>query len=402
MHDILLKTGILIVGNGETLEKVSILIQEGIITEVGRDITPPNDVEILDFSSSVIMPGIIDPHVHVCFDGSPNLEEVRRFSDELLAIRGSKLTEILLEYGITTVGDAAGRKNVPFAVKEAIDRGFVTGPRFLPCGRMITISGGRDSLAGANEADGVDGVRRAVREELGRGIFYIKLAATGAISSEHTESFSTQFSLDELKVGADEARKAGKRSHAHAYGEEGIRNTILAGVDVLVHGHPLSSENLDLMKKHGTMYMPTFVTYYESQLHHDDGDLPEYMVRKEKEIFPLIEEGVRNAIKAGIEIVVGTDSGMPYTYYGKSTAEEMELLVRLGGASEMDAIIAGTMNAAKSMSMESKIGTIKPGKSADLLVLSPGKNPLEDITVLQYKENIKRVILRGKTVIDRN
>ena len=142
------------------------------------------------------------------------------------------------------------------------------------------------------------------------------------------------------------------------------------------------------MKRHGTMYMPTFVTYYESQLHHDDGHLPEFMVRKEKEIFPLIEQGVKKAVEADIDIVVGTDSGMPYTYYGKSTAEEMELLVGLGGATEMDAIIAGTKNAARSMSMDSKIGTIEPGRSADLLILAPGKNPLDDITVLQNKEKI--------------
>lgn len=390
----------MIVGDGRTLEKVSILIEDGIIKEVGRDILFPNDVEVLDFSDSVVMPGIIDPHVHVCYDGSPNMEEVRKFSDELLAIRGSKLVEIMLEYGITTVGDAAGRGNIPFAVKEAIDRGFVNGPRFLPCGRMITIKGGRDPLSGANEATGADDVRRAVKEEISRGACYIKLAATGAISSEHTESFSTQFSLDELKAGADEARRAGKKSHAHAYGEEGIRNTILAGVDVLVHGHPLSDDNLELMRKHGTMYMPTFVTFYESQLHHDDGDLPEYMIRKEREIFPLIEDGVKNAVKSGIDIVVGTDSGMPYTYYGKSTAEEMELLVRLGKSSEMDAIIAGTRNAARSMSIESTLGTIEPGKSADLLVLVPGMNPLDDITVLQHKENIKNVILMGKTVVE--
>ena len=147
--------------------------------------------------------------------------------------------------------------------------------------------------------------------------------------------------------------------------------------------------------------MPTIVTYYESQLHHDDGDLPEYMVRKEKEIFPLIEEGVKNAVKAGVELVVGTDSGMPYTPYGKSTPEEMELMVRLGGASEMTAIIAGTKNAAISMNIDSKVGTVEAGKSADLLVLAPGKNPLEDITVLQDKESISRVVLMGKTVIER-
>ncbi len=400
MSNLLLKAGTLIVGDGKILENVSILIQGEKIAEIGQNITTPPDTEVLDFSNRVVMPGIIDPHVHVCFDGGTNPEEVKLFSDELLAIRGVQLVEILLEYGVTTVGDAAGRGNVPFAVKEAIEKGLVNGPRFLPCGKMITISGGRD-FGGANQADGPDDVRRAVREEIGRGASYIKLAATGAISSPNTESFNSQFDIDELQAAANEARKVQLKSHAHAYGDVGIRNTILAGVDVLVHGHPLKQENIELMKKHKTMYMPTIVTYYESQLHHDDGDLPEYMVRKEKEIFPLIEEGVRNAVKAGIELVVGTDSGMPYTYYGKSTSEEMELMVRLGGASEMTAIIAGTKNAAWSLSIDDKVGTIEVGKSADLLVLASGKNPLEDITILQDKENIKRVFLKGKIVIKR-
>ena len=400
LKDILLKAGTLIVGDGTTLSGASILINGDSISEVGQDVSIPSDTDVLDFSDRVVMPGLIDPHIHVCFDGSADPGEARQFSDELLAIRGSQLVEKLLQYGITTAGDAAGRGNVPFAVKDAIEKGLVNGPCLLLCGRMITITGGREALGGSNEANGVDDVRRAVREEIGRGVHFIKLAATGAISSKHTESMSAQFDQDELQAAADETRKVGKMSHAHAYGDVGIRNTILAGVDVLVHGHPLNKENLELMKKHGTMYMPTVVTYYESQLHHDDGDLPEYMVRKEKEIFPLIEEGVKNAVKAGIDLVVGTDSGMPYTYYGKSTPEEMELFVRLGGASEMDAIIAGTKNAARALKIDSRVGTIEPGKSADLLVLAPGKNPLEDITVLQDKESISRVILRGKTVIE--
>jgi len=401
MRNLLLKAGKLIVGDGRVLEDASILIQGDVIANVGQDVSIPLETEILDFNDCVVMPGIIDTHVHLCFDGSSNIEEVRKFSDELLAIRGGILAETLLQYGITTAGDAAGRGNIPFAVKEAIERGLVNGPRLLPCGRMITITGGRDPLAGSNEADGVDDVRRAVREEVGRGAHFIKLAATGAISSAHTESMSAQFNQDELQAAADEARKVGKMSHAHAYGNVGIRNTILAGVDVLVHGHPLSNENIELMKKHKTMYMPTIVTYFESQLHHEDGNLPEYMVRKEKEIFPLIEMGVRNAVKAGMDLVVGTDSGMPYTYYGKSTAEEMELLVRLGGASEMTAIIAGTRNAARALRIDSYVGTIEPGKSADLLVLAPGKNPLDDITVLQDLNAIERVILGGNIVIAR-
>jgi len=402
MSDILLKSGTLIVGDGKVLNDVSVLIKDLTISGVGTDLATEAGIEVLDFSDRVVMPGIIDPHIHVGFDGiAADPDEVRKLSNEFLSIRGGVVVERLLNNGVTTAGDAASRGNLSFAVREAIEKGIVNGPRLLVCGRMISISGGRDPMSGYSEANGVDDVRRAIREEVARGIHFIKLASTGAISAANTESMSPQFNLDELQAAVEETHKVGKMAHAHAYGDIGIKNTILAGVDVLVHGHPLNKENLELMKNHGTMYMPTIVTYYESQLHHDDGDLPEYMVRKEKEIYPLIEDGVKNAVKAGVEMVVGSDSGMPYTPFGRSSMEEMELLVNIGGMSEMDAIIAGTSNAAKSLKIDSEVGTIESGKSADLLVLAAGKNPLEDIALLKDPQAIERIFLTGKTVIER-
>ena len=402
MNNLLLKAGTLITGDGKSLKDVSVLIKDGVISEVGSDLKKGTDVGVLDYSDRVVMPGIIDTHVHVGYDGiAADPDEVRLLSDEFLSIRGGVVAERLLNNGVTTAGDAASRGNISFAVREAIEKGIVNGPRLLVCGRMISITGGRDPMSGYSEANGVDDVRRAVREEIARGIHFIKLASTGAISAMHTESMSPQFNLDELQAAAEETHKVGKMAHAHAYGDVGIKNTILAGVDVLVHGHPLNEENIDLMKKHGTMYMPTIVTYYESQLHHDDGDLPEYMVRKEKEIYPLIEEGVKSAVKAGLEMVLGSDSGMPYTPFGPSSMEEMELMVKIGGLPEMDAIVAGTLNAAKALKIDSQIGTIEAGKSADILVLASGKDPVKDISLLKDPESIERVILKGKTVISR-
>lgn len=402
MNNLLLKAGTLITGDGKSLKDVSVLIKDGVISEVGSDLKKGTDVEVLDYSDRVVMPGIIDTHVHVGYDGiAADPDEVRLLSDEFLSIRGGVVAERLLNNGVTTAGDAASRGNISFAVREAIEKGIVNGPRLLVCGRMISITGGRDPMSGYSEANGVDDVRRAVREEIARGIHFIKLASTGAISAMHTESMSPQFNLDELQAAAEETHKVGKMAHAHAYGDVGIKNTILAGVDVLVHGHPLNEENIDLMKKHGTMYMPTIVTYYESQLHHDDGDLPEYMVRKEKEIYPLIEEGVKSAVKAGLEMVLGSDSGMPYTPFGRSSMEEMELMVKIGRLPEMDAIVAGTLNAAKALKIDSQIGTIEAGKSADILVLASGKDPVKDISLLKDPESIERVILKGKTVISR-
>jgi imidazolonepropionase-like amidohydrolase len=174
---------------------------------------------------------------------------------------------------------------------------------------------------------------------------------------------------------------------------------VLAGVDVIVHGHPMTEKTIQLAKKHNTQFMPTLTTFYESLQHHDEGQLPEFMVRKEKELFPLIEDGFRNSVKAGLEMVLGTDSGMPYTPFGPSSMEEMELMVRLGGMSEMDAIVAGTKNAARSLGIDRYVGTIEVGKSADLLVLESGLDPLKDLARLQNPESVELAILEGKTVV---
>ena len=399
---LLLRTGNLLVGDGRALKNAEVLIEEDVIVDVGSDLHRPADCEVLDYSDRVVMPGLVDAHLHVCYDGvTLDPAAVRALDDEFMAIRGARLVEGLLDFGITTVADAGARGKVSFAVKQAFEKGIIKGPRVLVSGRMITITGGRDPGSGCLEADGTDAVRRAVREEIARGVDFIKLAGTGAISSAHTESMSAQFDEEELRVATYEAHKVGKPTHSHAYGDLGIKNTVLAGVDALVHGHPLYRENLELMKQMGTIYMPTIVTYYESVLHHDEGDLPAHMIRKEKEVFPLIKKGVEEAVKAGIEIAVGTDTGLPYTLYGKAAAEEMSLLVEYGGMSAMEAIVAGTRNAAKSLRVDSRIGTVEPGKSADIVVLDSGIDPLKDITVLQQKDSFSMVILRGRPVVER-
>lgn len=397
MNSYLIEAGTVIIGNGKLLEDAFLLVEGSKIAKVTTKKPTKSASKKLDFSDRVIMPGIIDPHVHLCHDGgTPDPSESRKLSDEYLSIRGAKLAEHLLRSGITTVGDAAARGEVPFAIRDSIEKGLVNGPRILPCGRMITITGGRDPIYDYNEADGPDEVRRATREEIARGVSFIKLAATGAISSESTESMHVQFTVEEMAAAVEEAHKVGILTHAHAYGDQGIANTIRAGVDVLVHGHPLSEENIQLMKEHGTMYMPTFVTYHESQLHHEEGLLPDHMIRKEKELYPLMEAGLRRAVSAELAIVVGSDSGMPYTPFGTSSMEELELLVEMGGMSEMDAIVAGTLHAAKSLAIQDSIGTLEEGKSADLLVLKPGVDPLKDISSLRNPDLIDNVMLIGR------
>lgn len=396
MQEILLKTGKLIVGDGSTLDDVSVLIKGRKIIEVGSEVSKTLDATTLDYSDRVVMPGIIDSHTHIGMVVLNDPVEMNML-DEQRAILAAKNTEQLLQYGVTTFADAGARGNISFGVRDAIEAGLVLGPRMIVCGRMLTITGGRAPISDANEADGPDEARKAAREEIARGVDFIKVAASSVIR----EGGVVQFTMEELKAITEEAHKVGILVKSHAYGDEGVRNTILAGADVVVHGHLLTQHNIDLIKEHNALLEPTLVSFYIPQ-GNDDIGLPESEIKQLKELFPQIEEGFRNAMKQGIEVVAGSDSGdSPLVPFGPSTTRELEVMVQLGGMTEMDAIIAGTKNAARSLNIDSFVGTIEPGKSADLLVLARDKDPLSDISILQHLDAVERVILKGKTVIKR-
>ncbi len=396
MKETLLKTGKLIVGDGRTMDNVSVLIKGEKIVEVGSEVSKTPDTTILDYSDRVVMAGIIDSHTHVGMVALNAPVELNML-DEHRAIRAVKNAEKLLQYGVTTFADAGARGNISFGVRDAIETGIVLGPRMIVCGRMLTITGGRTPISDANEADGPDEARKAARQEIARGVDYIKVAASSVI----LDGGVVQFTMEELKAITEEAHKVGLLVKSHAYGDEGVRNTILAGADVVVHGHLLTQHNIDLIKGHNTLLEPTLVSFYIPQGIEDIG-LPESVIKQQKESFPQLVEGFSNAEKQGIEIVAGSDSGdSPFLPFGPSTMRELEVMVRLGGLTEMDAIITGTKNAARALNIDSFVGTLEPGKSADLLVLARNKDPLSDISILQHLDTVERVILKGKTVIKR-
>lgn len=396
MKETLLKAGTLIVGNGQIMNDISILIKGESIIEVGYDIPKTPDTAILDYSDRVIMPGIIECHVHT--DMVDFVDPVEwTMSDEHRAIRGAKNAEVLLQYGVTTFADACSRGDISFGVRDAIEAGHLLAPRMLVSGRMITITGGRAPIFDATEADGPDEARKAARKEIMRGVDFIKVAA----NSLSLPGGAVQFTMEELKAVTEEAHKVGLRVHSHAYHDEGVRNTIMAGVDVVVHGHLLTQHNIDLIKGHNAFLEPTLVSFYRHQ-GMDKKDLPESVIKRQEELYPQVEEGFRKAVKQGCEIVLGSDTGdSPLLPFGPSTMKELEFMVQLGGMSEMDAIVAGTENAARAFNIDSNVGTIEPGKSADLLVFAKDKDPLRDISILQHLGSVERIILKGETVVKR-
>ena len=203
--------GKLIIGNGETLEEVNIGIKDGLIAEISTEILEENYEKCLDLSDKIVMPGLIDAHVHIKYTG---IQDPTEYSDEYLAIRGVELSKKALMIGCTSLADAGAVRNVGFSVRNAINNGVVLGPRLFVCGEMITMTGGRSPIPGKRmEVDGPDSARKATRQLL---MYYnadfIKLGATGAISSLHTGPTHPQLTVEEMKACVEEAHNCGKKS----------------------------------------------------------------------------------------------------------------------------------------------------------------------------------------------
>jgi len=267
MMSLELKMGKLIVGNGLITEEVNIGIKEGVIVEVSQKPLGKTYEKKIDASDKIAMPGLIDTHVHLVYTGEPGETDIRDLSDEYLTLRASELARKALRAGVTTIADAGARRNTIFALRKAINDGTTLGPRILACGSMITITGGRAThghrvIGGGYEVDGADEAREKTRELLMYyGAELIKLGATGALSSPHTGARDPQLTVDEMRAAVEEAHKCGRPVHAHCYGEQGISNTLDAGVDVIVHGQSLNLDHIRMMKEAGTLLIPTLSTF---------------------------------------------------------------------------------------------------------------------------------------------
>ena len=378
--------GNLVVGDGREMENMYIGVTDGVITEVSEKPLMKSYPESYDFSGKTVMPGLIDAHVHIRYD--PNGDPEQR-TDEYQALRGAENARKSLYSGVTSLGDAGAIRNIAFSVRDAINDGVILGPRLFVCGEMITITGGRSRVQGERlEVNGADSARAAARKLL---MYYnadfIKLGATGAISSLHTGPRHPQLSVDEMKACVEEAHNCAKLVHSHCYGEKGISNSLEAGSDVIVHGQTLTNGHLKFMKEKGIILMPTLKTFCNHLEHVGDGGTHDRIISTG--IWDETEPNFRRAIKEGITISMGTDSGMPDNHFDDNY-RDLEYMVEWG-MSPKQAVTAGTLNAAKSLGVDDRVGTLKVGKYSDLLVL--GKNPLEDIKNIGL--SLEEVVLNG-------
>jgi imidazolonepropionase-like amidohydrolase len=386
----------LIDGRGGAQERMTILIQGNRIVAVGpaREISVPRDAEIPDVRGMTVLPGLIDCHVHLCLGAEADVvHTIEHDPPAFTMLKASRFARHTLEAGFTTVRDVGCRDHSIFSLKRAIAEGLLPGPRISAAGRAICMTGGHARFIG-READGPVEVVSAVREQLAAGAEVVKFIASGGVLTPGTSPESAQMTPEELAAGMAEARRAGRRVAAHAHGAEGMKNAIKAGTHSIEHATLMDEDAAGLMREYGVFMVPTLSALATTAACGLTCGIPESALTKAKSMQARHEASFKKAVRAGINIALGTDAGTPFNYHGEN-AQELERMVALG-MTPMDAIVAGTSAAAALLGLAQTLGTIEPGKEDDLLIVDG--HPLKRVTVLRVREKLLGVMQAGRFV----
>ena len=397
--DTLLKNLTLIDGTGrDPLADAVVAIRAGKILYAGPAsgwTESADESPILDLQGQFVLPGLIDAHVHLSGSGEADSQFYAPTGQMALKILGNAQKN--LAAGITTVRDVGGWDELEFDVRRAIQGGEFAGPRMCLAGRFISITeAGADYYVGMYRvADGVDEVRKAVREQVKHGADVIKMGVTGAVLVESGLPGATHFNFDEMQALVEEAKKFGKPVAMHAHGIDGIRKAIAAGVNTLEHGTYLyqGPDVIEQMVQRGVFLVPTLKVGWDIILA-EDSNIPGWIRQKNKDSQGDAERSLKMAYEAGVPIAMGSDVGTPLNYHGENTLEVYWM--HKAGLSVMDAIVAATGNAARALGWDAWMGTLEAGKVADLIVHA--KNPVEDLRVLADKESLQFVMKDGMIV----
>ena len=373
------------------MEQAGVLVSDGSISWVGPHARAPREAgtaDAVETEGGTLTPGLIDCHVHLCFDGEPDFVAEARVTEAYAALKCVRNAERHLRAGVTAVRDLGGLGAVACEVAKAIEAGRVLGPRVVPSGQALTITGGHGWNTFARQVDGVDGIRRAVREQMRSGARSIKIVATGGVLTPGITVDFTSFTPEEIEAAVDEAHKWGVPVAAHAIGETGIANCVRAGVDSIEHGSQITDDLAQQMTERGTFHVPTISALHGIVDHPED--VPAYAVEKGRQIMGMAQEAFRRAITKGVPHVCGTDAGTPHNRHGGAPAELIKMVE--WGLSPIAALQAATSNAARLLRLP-RVGSVVQGKAADL-VLWEG-NPADDIGAVTKP----RVVMKNGEVI---
>jgi len=382
--------------------------EKGRIVAAGRGMAVDvrNDADRIDLTGLTLLPGIIDCHVHLSLRLEPVADQVQRSATDLV-VRALQTGRDFLQGGVTTVRDAG---YTPAGIKRAFASGAFPGPRTQVSCRPLSQTGGHGdgwTPSGAvldtdvsdlppGIADGVDEVRRATRLQIRAGADWIKVMASGGVLSAADSPDASQFTVDEIRAIVEEANAAGiKGTFAHAEGTSGIKNALRAGVSSIEHGDLLDDEGIDLMLERGVPLVPTFNINFA--LMDEDrvarGDVPPWAVEKMRYLFDRQQANFRHAVERGVRVVMGSDC-----FNGMYPPAELAYMAEYG-LGPFRAIQAATSEAAALLGLADQVGTLEPGKEADLIAVSG--DPLAEPELWRDPARIVLVMQAGRIVADR-
>jgi imidazolonepropionase-like amidohydrolase len=384
--------------SGTLLSNQVILIKDGKIQAVGSALALPANATVIDLSDKTVLPGLIDCHTHVA-DGRPDGDpfDVLRKTASQIVLESVPNARAMLLSGFTTVRDVGTYRALnDVALRDAIAREDVIGPRMFVAGAYITITGGAGAMTGQapdiqlpwdlhyGEANSPWEVRQKVRLLAHDGVDVIKMLSTGAVLTHGSNPASVEFTEEELQAGVDEASHFGLRVAVHAHAAQGIRNAILAGAASIEHAEMLDDEIIALAKQHGT-YLDMDIYDEECiQAGATTGQTPADFLQHDADLGRIQRENFGKAVRAGVKMAFGTDAGV--CAYGTS-GKQFAFMVKYG-MTPMQAIQAATSNAADLLGHATEVGSIKPGKYADLIAVSG--DPLKDISLLERVEFVMK------------
>jgi imidazolonepropionase-like amidohydrolase len=396
---IAIRAGRLIDGRGGPPVANAVIIIEGErITAVGPGLTIPAGARVIDLSSSTVLPGLIDAHTHVTTQPSDYYEDIFRKTPIDVAIKAHVYAKRTLDAGFTTIRDVGSGEFIDVALRNAINRGDIPGPRIQAATLTVGSTGGHGDLTGfspylkfgtfSGVADGVDDIRKLVRFEVKNGADVIKMIASAGVLSEEESVGAPQYSQEEMNAVVEEAAMWGRKVAAHAHGTEAIKRAIRAGVASVEHASLIDDEGLRLAKERGT--------YLVMDIYNDDYIMAEYkrlgypqkILDKEAKVGRTQRENFRRAVQAGAKLAFGTDAGVyPHGWNGKQLAKMVEW-----GLTPMQAIQTATANAADLLGWADRVGSVQPGRFADIVAV--GGDPLKDIRELERV----RFVMKGGVV----
>ncbi len=384
---------------GVLLGERSVLIRDGHVAEVSDASLTGVDARTIDLRGRTLMPGLCDGHVHVTA-ATPNFALLGRWSPFYVSARASDVLEGMLMRGFTTVRDAGGADH---GLAQAVEEGYVRGPRILYCGKALSQTGGHGDMRGPGEdsfedcfccaglgriCDGVPEVRRACRDEVRKGATHLKIMASGGVSSPTDRIDSTQFSGEEIDAIVEEAEAANIYAMAHAYTARAVQRLLSRGVRTIEHGNLIDEATCEQFVARGAYLTPTLATYHAIAREGVEAGMPEALQRKVYEVLEAGGKALEMASRHGVRLVYGTD------LLGSMHRHQLtEFAIRAESVGNADLIRSATCTAAEAFQRDGEFGVVEPGARADLLAVDG--DPLSDIGVLQRPDECLALIMKA-------